>query len=155
MNKVIQFLKIYLISCMLMLPVILIGQFVGTMIIYYNYGYAPISFPKYDNLILYILLFGLYKAFNRHEIVRTISIQDEPSFRKSLNTVLSSLKMIILSEEENLLIAKDKYIIDMLLCNPSTLIIHIYNDKAVFKGSREDIRYVFANLKQRKEITSN
>lgn len=148
MNKLIKILKTYLKACILMLPAVLVGQFVGTMIIYYNYGYTPIHFPKYDSLIIYTLLFGLYKYFCLHEIIKTICIQDESDFRKNLNIALSKLTMIIISDEKNILIIKHNHIIDNILCNTSTLTVNLYNDKAVLKGSRDDIKYVFANLKQ-------
>ncbi|WFD10301.1 hypothetical protein [Tepidibacter hydrothermalis] len=153
MNKLIQFLKIYLKSCTLILPFGFVGQFTGDLITYYNYGYTPTNFPLYSNVIMGTLASSLIMSFLLYPIEKIIPIYDENIFRKKLNEGLTRNKFKNLSNKETLLIVKHNFIKKFIFGDE--LSISLYNDKAIFKGSRVNIIAICNNFKFKKEITSN
>lgn len=134
MNKLIQFLKIYLKSCILILPFGFVGQFTGDLITYYTYGYTPTNFPLYSHLVMGTLSSSLIMSFLLYPIEKIIPIHDENIFRKKLNESLTRNKFRNLSNKETTLVVKHSFIKKFMF--GKELNIYLYNDKAIFKGSR-------------------
>ncbi|MEJ8554670.1 hypothetical protein [Tepidibacter sp. Z1-5] len=147
MNKLIKILKTYLKSCILMLPFMIIGSFTADLITYYNYGYIPPNLIEYDRIIIGSLSSGITISFLLYPIEKTIPIYDENIFRKNLNKALSKNKFENLSNKENILIIKHNFIKRFIF--GKELNISLYNDKAIFKGSRVNIIAICNNLKQK------
>ena len=148
MNKLIKFLKIYLKSCILILPFGFVGQFIGDLITYYTYGYTPTNFPLYSHLAMGTLSSSLIMSFLLYPIEKTIPIYDENIFRKKLNEGLAKNKFKNLSNKDTLLVVKHSFIKKFMF--GKELNIYLYNDKAIFKGSRTTIIALCNTLDQKK-----
>lgn len=149
MNKLIQFLKIYLKSCIFMFPFILIGILVGDLIIYYKWGSTPTDLIEYKRLLGGILGSSLTIAFLLYPIEKTVPIYDKYIFRKNLNKALTKNKFQDLSNKDNYLIINPNSIKKFIFCKE--LNISLYNDKAILKGSRVNIVALYNALNQKQK----
>ena len=149
MSKLVKILKVYLKSCILMLPAILISSFIGDLITYYNYGYISHNLIEYNRIIPGTLSSGLTIAFLIYPIEKTVHIYDENIFRKNLNKALTKNKFQNLSDKDNVLIIKYNSIKKIIF--GKELNISLYNDKAILNGSRANIMSICYNLIQKRD----
>lgn len=148
MNKLIKILKTYLKSWIIILPPIIIGQFIGDLIIYYNYGSITDNLIECNRLIMGTSLSALSIAFLLYPIEKTVPIYDESIFRKKLNESLTRNKLKNLSDKENILVIKYSFIKKFIF--GKELSIYLYNDKAMLKSSRAIIIALCNTLNRKK-----
>jgi len=141
MNKLIQFLITYLKSFIFMFIYSIIIRFLIDIIIHKSIS----TYFIYNNLIPTTLVLSIYLTFLISKIEKTVPITNQSTFKKNLNGVLNKHKFEILSDKGDSLTVKHNYIIGKFLTG--NMIIFIYKDKALFKGSRIDILTICNNLK--------
>lgn len=92
---------------------------------------------------------SLIMSFLLYPIEKIIPIYDENIFRKKLNEDLTRNKFRNLSNKDTALVVKHSFIKKFMF--GKELNIYLYNDKAIFKGSRVNIMSICYDLRQNRD----